>query len=49
MDRQEAALIIMGVPLRQLLMAVHNVDRVIDVQDHRQGRRHTCQLKFQTG
>ena len=38
MDRQEAALIIMGVPLRQLLVAVHNVDRVVDVQDHRPGR-----------
>jgi hypothetical protein len=38
MDRQEAALIIMSVPLRQLLMAVHNVDRVIDIQHHGPGR-----------
>src|SRR6476646_3437163 len=37
MDRQEAALIIVGVPLRQLLMAVHNNDRVVDVQDNRPG------------
>ena len=38
MDRQEAALIIVGVPLRQLLVAVHNIDRVVDVQDNRSGR-----------
>jgi hypothetical protein len=37
MDRQEAALIIVGVPLRQLLMAVHNIHRVVDVQDNRPG------------
>ena len=37
MDRQEAALIIMGVQLRQLLMAVHNIDRVVDVQDTDRG------------
>ena len=37
MDRQEAALIIVGVPLRQLLVAVHNIDRVVDVQDNRPG------------
>ena len=35
MDRQEAALIIVGVPLRQLLVAVHNIDRVVDVQDNK--------------
>src|SRR6202040_4348558 len=35
MDRQEAALIIVGVPLRQLLVAVHNINRVVDVQDNR--------------
>jgi hypothetical protein len=34
---QEAALIIVGVPLRQLLVAVHNIDRVVDVQDNRPG------------
>ena len=28
----------MGVPLRQLLVAVHHVDRVIDVQDHEHRR-----------
>jgi hypothetical protein len=27
----------MGVPLRQLLVAVHNIDRVVDVQDNRPG------------
>ncbi len=31
MDRQETALIIVGVPLRQLLVAVHNIDRVVVV------------------
>src|SRR4029077_5357392 len=30
MDRQEAALIIVGVPLRQLLVAVHNINRVVE-------------------
>ena len=38
MDRQEAALIVMGVPFRHFLMAVHNVERVVDVQNHRDGR-----------
>jgi hypothetical protein len=38
MNWQKAALIIMGVPLRQPLVAVHNVDRVVDVQHHRLGR-----------
>src|SRR4029079_10770144 len=37
MDRQEAALIRVGVPLRQLLVAVHNIDRVVDVQNNRPG------------
>jgi hypothetical protein len=32
MDRQKAALIVVRVPLRQLLVAVHDVDRVVDVQ-----------------
>src|SRR5262249_57814386 len=35
MDRQKAALIIVDVPLRQLLVAVHNINRVVDVQDNR--------------
>ena len=38
MDRQKAALIIVGVPMRQLLVAVHNVDRIIDIQHHRPRR-----------
>jgi hypothetical protein len=38
MDRQKTALIIVGVPMRQLLVAVHNVDRVIDIQHHRPRR-----------
>ena len=33
-DRQKAALIVMGVPFRQLLVAVHDIDRVVDIQDH---------------
>ena len=36
-DRQEAALVIMGVEQRQLLVAVHDVDRVVDVEHHRPG------------
>ena len=35
MDRQEAALIVMGVEQRQLLMAVHNIASVVDVQNNR--------------
>jgi hypothetical protein len=38
MNRQKAALIVMGVPLRQRLMTVHDIDRIIDVQHHRLGR-----------
>ena len=38
MNRQKAALIVVGVPLRQLLVTVHNVDRIVDVQHHRFGR-----------
>jgi hypothetical protein len=34
MNRQKAALIVMGVPSRQLLVAVHNINRVVDVQHH---------------
>ena len=37
MDRQKAALVIMRIPLRQPLVAVHDVDRVVDVQHHRPG------------
>jgi hypothetical protein len=37
-DRQKAALVIMRVPLRQPLVAVHDVDRVVDVQHHRPRR-----------
>jgi hypothetical protein len=34
MDRQKAPLIIARVPPRQLPVALHNVDRVVDVQHH---------------
>jgi len=37
MNRQKAALIVVGVPVRQLLVAVHNVNRIVDVQHHRLG------------
>ena len=37
-DRQEAALIVMGVEQGELLVAMHHVDGVVDVQRHR-GRR----------
>ena len=33
-DRQEAALIIMGVEQRELLMAVNDIHRVVDVERH---------------
>ena len=35
MDRQETALVIMGVEQRQLLMAVHDIAGVVDVQNDR--------------
>jgi hypothetical protein len=35
MDRQEAALTVMSVPERELLIAVHDITRVIDIQRHR--------------
>ena len=38
MDRQEAALIVVSVPFGELLMAVHDIERIVDVQNHR-GRR----------
>ena len=37
-DRQEAALVVVRVPDRELLMAVHDVDRVVDIEDHGLGR-----------
>ena len=38
-DRQEAALVVMGVEERELLMAVNDVDRVVDVERDACGRR----------
>ena len=38
-DRQEAALIIMSVEQRKLLMPVHHVERIVDVQRNRSRRR----------
>ena len=35
MDRQKAALVVMGVEQRQLLMAVHDIDGVVDVERDR--------------
>ena len=37
-DRQKAALVVMSVPFRQFLAAMHNIERIVDVQNHR-GRR----------
>ena len=34
-DRQEAALVVMGVEQRELLMAVNDIHRVVDVERHR--------------
>jgi hypothetical protein len=39
MDRQKAALVVVGIEQRQLLVAVNHVDRVVDVEHHRLGRR----------
>ena len=39
MDRQEAPFIVVSVEQRELLMAVHDVDGVVDVQRDRGGRR----------
>ena len=36
-DRQKAALVEVGVEERQLLMAMHDVDRVVDVEHDRLG------------
>ena len=37
-DRQKAALVVMGVEQRELLMAMHRIERVVDVERDR-GRR----------
>ena len=37
-NRQKAALIVMGVPSHQRLVALYNVDCIVDVQHHRLGR-----------
>ena len=34
-DRQEAALIVIGVEQRELLMAVNDIHRIVDVERHR--------------
>jgi hypothetical protein len=34
-DRQEAALVVMGVEQRELLMTVNDIHRVVDVERHR--------------
>ena len=39
MDRQEAALVVVSIEQRQLLMTVHDIDRVADVERHARGRR----------
>ena len=36
-DRQEAALVVMGVEQRELLMAVNDIHRIVDVERHRRG------------
>ena len=38
-DRQKAALVVMGVEQRQLLTAVDDIERVVDVEHHRRRRR----------
>ena len=38
MDRQKAALVVVGVEERQLLVAVNDINRVIDVERNRCGR-----------
>ena len=38
MDRQKAALVVMGVEQGKLLVAVHDIDRVVDIEGHRRGR-----------
>ena len=38
MDRQEAALVIMGIDQRELLVTMNDIHRIIDVERHRGGR-----------
>ena len=38
MDRQKAALIVVGVEQRELLMPMHNVDGIVDIHCHGAGR-----------
>ena len=38
MDRQETAFVVMGVEQRQLLIAMHRIERIVDVEDDRLGR-----------
>ena len=38
MDRQKTALVVMGIKERQLLVTVHDINRVIEVERHRDGR-----------
>src|ERR1017187_7583012 len=37
-DRQKAALVIVGIEERQLLVAVNHVERIVDVENDRRGR-----------
>ena len=37
MDRQEAALVVMGVEERELLMPVYDIEGVVDIEDDRRG------------
>jgi len=37
MDRHEAALVVVGVEQSHLLMAMHDVDSVVDIERHRLG------------
>jgi hypothetical protein len=39
LDRQEAALVVMGVEQRELLMAVNNIYGVVDIERYRLRRR----------
>ena len=42
MDWQETALVVMGVEQRELLMAVNDINRIVDVERHSLGRRHVA-------
>ena len=33
-DRQKAALVVMGVPFRHFLAAMHNIERVVEIQEN---------------